>query len=302
MRSDTGFWIDNPAWPEILAEKLSAGVISDLLADKIEFFATNGFLVLPAAVPVTETSLIRNEVETFWLDPLPGALCETYELRLQSGAQNVAPCISFMRGASKLLDYYAFSPRVRRAMANPQLMEFLWAVIEERPKAFQSLTFWQGSEAPLHRDTAYARMPEGPSRMIGTWLALEEVTEGAGEIEFLVGSHRHPDYLFNGESKWLMDGPRELPQFLAWWEAAKQKYTLEKFLGAEGDCLIWHADLIHSAAKIKIPGASRQSHVAHYTGQNVNPPYMEMGDRQIIDERGLIFTSEFALCGFYNLI
>jgi len=294
-------WIDRPDCLQVLCDKWRSGIISEDLAAKLAFFIQNGFVILREAVPQTETAKIRADIDHFWSNPDPGALCETYELESSDGPRNVRPQGDLKRGSSTLLDYYAFSRRLRRAMSSPQLMEFLWAVFEEQPKAFQSLTFWKASEAPMHRDTAYVRMPRGPSFMVGTWLALENVQRGSGEIELLAGSHRYPDYLFGGHSKWLADGRDELPQFLSWFDGARDRHRVERFLGSEGDCLIWHADMVHSGSKITKAGVSRQSHVAHYTADSVNPPYMDQGHRAVLSENGLSFTSEFALSGFLDV-
>ena len=85
----------------------------------------------------------------------------------------------------------------------PKVMEFLSAVFEDKPKAFQSLYFWKGSEQPIHKDTAYVKVDNEPMQLTASWLALEDVHANTGELEYYIGSHRAPDYLFGGSH---MDG------------------------------------------------------------------------------------------------
>ena len=288
-----GLWIDRKDSEQLLAERLHKGLYSANLAAKISDFMRDGYVILRGAVPREETAAIRAELEKFWENPADDARVETYEVPGAEGVQWVKPRPEYRFGTTKLLDYHAYSTRVRRAVANPQSVEFLTAIFEAKPKAFQGLTFWRGSEQSIHKDTAYVRVDGEPMHLAASWLALEDISPGVGELEYFVGSHRAPDFLFGGHSKWRSDSPEDDSRFLQSLQDDAKKYGYRKgsFLAKEGDVLIWHADLAHGGGKITKPGRSRQSHVAHFTTANDNPFYMRDLRREPYVENGCLFVS-----------
>ena len=197
-------------------------------------------------------------------------------------------------GTTKLLDFHAFSKTAREAIAAPIVVEFLTAIFQAKPKAFQTLTFWKGSEQAIHKDTAYVQITGHPMHIAASWLALEDIYAGTGELEYYLGSHRDPDFLFAGEHKWLEAAPHEHDKFLSSLHADAQNYGHAKssFLAKEGDVLIWHADLAHGGARITRPGTSRQSLVTHFTPEHDNPPYMGHAHRRPVAEGGCLFISQ----------
>jgi ectoine hydroxylase-related dioxygenase (phytanoyl-CoA dioxygenase family) len=130
-------------------------------------------------------------------------------------------------------------------------------------------------------------------------LALEDIHPGSGELEFFTGSHRDPDYLFGGSSKWLADAPDELERFLQSFhdDALRFGHRRDSFLGKEGDVLMWHADLAHGSTGITKQGISRQSHVTHFTTAHGQPPYLNHVPQEPFEEAGLLFISEFSKIG-----
>ncbi len=288
-----GLWIDRRDSEKLLAERIAAGRINSALGEKIAAFMRDGYIVLKAAVPKSETKAIRDELDSFWANPPDDARVETYEVPNSTGVKLVKPHADYRQGTTKLLDFQAWSPRLRNAIANPQAVEFLSAIFEMKPKAFQGLTFWRGSKQSIHKDTAYVQVDGAPMHIAASWLALEDVRQGAGELVYFKGSHRAPDFLFGGHSKWHADAPHEDPLFLQSHLDDAKKYNFEKsaFLGEEGDMLIWHADLAHGGGEITIPGASRQSHVTHFTSEEHNPPYAKHVQRQPYEQNGMIFLS-----------
>jgi ectoine hydroxylase-related dioxygenase (phytanoyl-CoA dioxygenase family) len=89
-----------------------------------------------------------------------------------------------------LLDVFSRVPAARAAAAAKPIFEFLTAVFEEPPRAFQQLHFTMGSQQPIHKDTAYVKIDSNPLGLAASWIALEDITPGTGELEYFVGSHR----------------------------------------------------------------------------------------------------------------
>ena len=66
--------------------------------------------------------------------------------------------------------------------------------------AFQTLYFRYGSQQAIHQDPAYVVIDE-PMKLCASWLALEDVKPGSGELIYYPGSHLNSDFLFSGEHK-----------------------------------------------------------------------------------------------------
>ena len=286
-----GFWIDRRDWPEVIATKESSGEITTAIAKNIARFCRDGYIIFERAVPKDVTTRLRDEIDRFWRNPPEDARIETWT---NGKPTLVRPEISF-RDRSKLVGYHGFSALARGAIAAPAVVEFLSAIFEARPKVFQTLVFWRGSQQDIHRDTAYVQVSRAPMELAASWLALEDVEEGTGELEYIVGSHRDPDFLFEGRHKWLPANSDEHPRFLRSIQEDALKYRHERkaFLPREGDVLIWHADLAHGGAPIRKPGKTRQSLVTHFTTEYNDPPYRERIDLPPALGHNCFFMSEY---------
>ena len=165
-----GLWIDRRDADKTLAHKLATGQISSQTGRHIEDFMRNGMVIFRGAVPKATTAQIRKELQQFWDSPPEDARVETFDI--DGSYRVVRPEQKFRAGVTKLLDYYAWSPTARKAIATSPVVEFLHAIFEDRPKAFQSLTFWKGSQQAIHKDTAYVQIHGAPMHIAATWLAL----------------------------------------------------------------------------------------------------------------------------------
>lgn len=287
-----GLWIDRSDVDDELAERVRSGVVSGEVGAQIASFVRDGWVVLPGAVPRELTRQIRAELDALWASPPPGALVETYSLR--GVARYVAPDPAVRRRPHKLLDLHAHSAAARRAIAAPAVLAFLSAIFDARPKAFQSLTFHRGSQQDIHKDTAYVRIAEEPMHLAASWLALEDVKPGSGELHYFTGSHHDPEFLFGGRHKWMVDAPEDHGRFLSSLhdDARRYGHGHRVFRPKEGDVLIWHADLAHGGARIRRWWRTRQSLVTHFTPEPCNPPYAKELERVAVEADGCLFLSE----------
>ncbi len=288
-----GLWIDREDAAIILGQRRKRGEFSPELADRIEMFMRDGRIVIKQAVGKDVTAQIRAELLDYWTNPPEGAVIENWTK--EGKQQLVRPEISLRDGVTKLLDFHAFSVTARKAIAAPKVIEFLAAIFDAKPKAFQSIVFWKGSQQAIHKDTAYVQVDGEPMHLAATWLALEDVRAGAGGLEYYVGSHRTPEFLFGGRHKWMEYAPQDHNRFLASLHEDAKTYGLQKetFMPAEGDVLIWHADLAHGGGQITNPNATRQSLVTHFTSEKNNPSYMKTCHRVPVIEGNCIFISQF---------
>jgi phytanoyl-CoA hydroxylase len=291
-----GLWIDRRDWIDRLAEKHRRGEMSDALSELIFRFVRDGYAILPGAVPRDLVDRVNRDIERCWRAPPEAMRIEVY---IDDRCQYARPAIEHRAGTSKLLDLHAFSAAARQAIAAPRLVAFLSAIFESAPRAFQSLSFHHGSAQAMHKDSAYVQVARNPLHMAAAWLALEDVEPGAGPLEYYVGSHRAPDFLFAGSSKWLKTAPDEHQRFLdsLHEDAQKYRHRRQSFLGRCGDVLVWHADLAHGGSAIKVPERTRRSLVTHFTTAQDEPPYRRHQQHEEGRQGGCIFIAQFSDVG-----
>lgn len=285
-------WIDRADWEETLALKQATGQVSPQLAVLIRQFVKDGYVVLPKAVDERTVERLNAEIDAAWNGAYPGMKMEVYSI---PGRPHAVIDVDrrYREETHKLLDTYVYIEAARQAAAGPAAVEFMAAVFDDQPKAFQQLTFGWGSQQAIHKDTAYVKIDGNPMSMLATWVALEDIAEGTGELEYYVGSHKAPDYIFGGVSKWLEASPDQFDDFLAALHRDAQVYQQprSKFLARSGDVLIWHADLAHGGSPITRPGVTRKSIVTHYTAGRNDPYYRRWSDFAPADHGGVRFIS-----------
>lgn len=287
-----GMWIDQADWEETLLAKQSAGTISSQLGSLIRDFVRDGYVVIPKAVSELTLAQTNRDIEKAWQGGWPGLKMEVYSIPGHPHAV-IDVDAKFQNETHKLLDTYVFMRSAAEVAAAPAVVEFMTAVFEDQPKAFQQLTFGWGSQQAIHKDTAYVKIDGNPMSMMATWVALEDITEGTGELEYYVGSHKAPDYIFGGVSKWLEANPSQFDDFLAALhiDAKTYNHPKAKFLAKAGDVLIWHADLAHGGSPITRPGVTRKSIVTHFTAARNDPYYRRWSTLDPRVFRGVQFVS-----------
>lgn len=289
-----GMWIDRNGWRDVLDGKMSSGEVDDELAQQLVDFERDGYIIIPGAVDRELLDRLNQDIEDVWAGNVEGLKIESYSVDI--GQLRVVPVDAQYRyGSTKLLDPHLRLSSARYATSAPRVVKFLEAIFEEPARAFQQLCFTMGSQQPIHKDTAYVKVDGNPMSMAATWLALEDISDGTGELEYYVGSHRSADYVFGGISKWLEHSPAQHMDFLdsLHRDAERLGQKRSKFLGRAGDVLVWHADLAHGGSKITNPGVTRKSLVTHYTAKSHSPFYMRFLNHKQVEVNGVSFTSQY---------
>ncbi len=289
-----GLWIDRPDWMDRLAEKHRRGELSGEMSTSVFRFVRDGYLVIRNAVPLASVQALNEEIDRVWEQPPAGLLAETFE---PDGVLRLIPPERVHReGRSKLLDLYAYSAAARRVASAPPVVAFLAAIFDDTPKAFMGLTLWNGLQAAMQKDSAHVQVEANPRAMAAAWVALEDVKPGTGELEYYIGSHRAPDYLFGGVSKWMEGFGAEQERFVASLHADAETYgqTKGSFLAKRGDALLWHADLAHADAPVSKLQASRRSMLTYFTPARERPAYYKRVQRQELDSTVCVFASQHA--------
>ena len=272
-----GLWVDRNDAPEVLQAKAARGDVSPALRDKLDFFIRNGYVILEQAVS-------RDAIDAY-LAEFDQAALDSAELRASvpvfgPGDKDVVPLqdADLKAPLTKVLDTYHYLPTARELIFAEPVRQFLVAVFEENLLAFQSLHFEKGSTQSIHQDTAYVVLEE-PMKLCASWVALQDVSAGSGELVYYPGSHRLPDYIYGEGRKHYnhqRDPHEQHMRHLASLHEGSQATGLElqAFLPMKGDVLIWAADLAHGGAPIANAQLTRRSLVTHYTAASVAPHYL----------------------------
>jgi hypothetical protein len=189
--------------------------------------------------------------------------------------QNLAPRFDFAswragewkHGGMRIHDAWAFDPDVRALAVNARVLKILGDIFGRKAWPFQTLNFPVGSQQHYHSDSVhFSSIPE--RFMCGVWVALEDVSEGAGPLEYYPGSHKWP-IVYNeqiGVRVSRSNGPMSQEMYHDVWEALVEKTGIapQYFFPRKGDALIWAANLLHGGSRQRDPNATRWSQVTHY--------------------------------------
>jgi hypothetical protein len=136
-----------------------------------------------------------------------------------------------------------------------------------------NINFLRGDEQPTHSDSFYySTFPVG--RLIGSWIALEDIHEDAAPLCYYPSSHKLP-YLRNDKINNLGDfwkiGQKEDKIYTnKIKETIRDNGLIPKYhLPKKGDLFLWHANLLHGGSKLNDPKRTRKSMVAHFVAEDV---------------------------------
>jgi hypothetical protein len=277
-----GLWLDVGNVEDIIAGRLELGKLSEYEAELLRIFVRQGYAILPGAVDAAT------------LDAADKAVCSAYDGKLDSvqfechsvSPTNVKWAPEVKSHPAKALDLHWLSREVREAVFSPAIVNFLGLIFERPPLASQTLTFYLGSGQESHQDSAYVAYSL-PQQFAASWIALEDVTLGAGELEYFLGSHRLlPEFTYGdgrksvhearrggaGDNLLTVDIQRHVGAIQR--EAASRDLKKERFLAKRGDVLIWHSDLAHGGSPVSA-ACSRKSIVTHYCPREIVPLFFE---------------------------
>jgi hypothetical protein len=216
---------------------------------------------------------------------------DQFDQRAERIKQNLAPHFDFnswrahgwKQGDSmRVQDAWSFDDDVRAIASNRRVLKILGDIYGRKAWPFQTLNFPVGTQQHFHSDSVhFSSIPE--RFMCGVGVALEDVTEGAGPLEYYPGSHRWP-IVYNDQVGVRVTGLNvEYSQELYHdvWEALVEKAGIapEYFFPHKGDALIWAANLLHGGSRQDDPNATRWSQVSHYFFENccyINPRYSDV--------------------------
>jgi hypothetical protein len=190
-------WVDQSNALERLPKLVGVDACSDEVAG-FRSFIQDGYCIIAGAVNVNAIDQYLSDFDQ--ISSLDGGLLASYGAEIKPAQE-----LGRLRPLTKFLDVHAKIPSAAGLAFSTPIKTFLECLLGEEALAFQSLHFEQGSTQALHQDTAYVVVDE-PKSLCASWIALEDVEPGAGELVYFPGSHRFPDYLYgDGRKHWNLE-------------------------------------------------------------------------------------------------
>lgn len=184
----------------------------------------------------------------------------------------------------KINHLHCFSRAAARLSLNRTVVDFLTHVFQGPPATLQSLTFWRGSQQPVHIDYPYVRQQQRLAFMTASWIPLEDVTPDSGPLAYYPGGHKidKSGFFDWGDGSILHDekSTRSPMEFAHYLYARMKEKNIEQvvYCPKKGDALIWHGNLPHEGTKVTNPEATRKSFVTHYSTLQDLPQWMHTAD------------------------
>jgi phytanoyl-CoA hydroxylase len=162
-----------------------------------EFFAENGYFILPDALTPAEIEELRADT-TYVCRNAPGTTRDAGEYSVAETDAEVLErylCIHFP---------HKLSDTMYRYLAHPAIVDVLTAVIGPNVKCMQSMLFIKAAGKPgqaWHQDEIY--IPTRDRSLAGAWIAMDDATIENGCLWVIPGSHKrgviYPQALHNDE-------------------------------------------------------------------------------------------------------
>ena len=187
-------WLHQRPWldldkPDVRAyvDQLSSRSGFDL-ASALERWRDDGLVIFEGVVDtqlvdalVADVEYLRRNFRDFALDvELQG---DQGDIKRLSQEDLESPGLKFN-------SIHSISMAAARLSLTREVVEFLSHVFQGPPCALQSLTFYRGSQQPIHVDYPYVRCQSPLSHLAASWIPLEDVHPDAGPLAYYPGSHR----------------------------------------------------------------------------------------------------------------
>jgi phytanoyl-CoA hydroxylase len=289
-------WTDAPYAMQRVEGLYQAGEVDDQERDDLAHFIDHGWLIWHAAIAPDLIDRFAADIRSHHENP--GKFLTTDHRNNKPGLKLSG---STQDRFESLFDLYVNLQSARDVCFHPRITRFLTLVFDSKPVANQQLLFQRSNGHRVHQDTSVVAV-EDPMLLAATWIALEDVREGSGELAFYDRSHRLPHYLFEDGTKRTTFGVDDQELYNNELDAACRKAGMEyqRFLAKKGDVFFWTADLVHRSHDRTLPAdTSRLSCVTHYHPATTVPFWFRFhpDHRQIVNlgDRGAYVSAHYKL-------
>jgi ectoine hydroxylase-related dioxygenase (phytanoyl-CoA dioxygenase family) len=275
-------WTDTPYAMHRVSGLFDAGEITAEERDDLAHFVEHGWLVWQGAI---EPALIDRFVADIKNHHKHTGKFLTTNHR--NNTSRLKLCGSVPDHFESLFDLYVNLESARAVCFHPRICRFLSLIFDTKPIASQQLLFQRSNGHRVHQDTSVVAIDD-PMLLAATWIALQDVVEGSGELAFYDQSHKLPHYLFKDGTKRINFVEDDNDRYITELDAACRRNGMayERFLAKKGDVFFWTADLVHRSHPRTLPEETpRLSCVTHYYPTTTTPFWFHHhpDHRQIVD-------------------
>ena len=294
-----GFWLDLPNAADIIRGKLEIGQVTERQAALLTSWSCEGYAILEQAIPTELIDLAAADLDKAYAGGFRDLL---FECRSVDTNSYIPWKPEINPHPAKALDIHHFSQAIRDLIFADAIAGFLGLIFESKLFVSQTLGFLRGSAQNGHQDSAYVAYSI-PRQFAATWIALEDVTLGCGELFYYAGSHKLEEFLFGGKYKSTyevqrmhrgLDPQEEILEHVRSLEQRSNARGLPKrrLAAKKGDVLFWHPDLVHGGNPVST-STTRKSIVTHYCPKHVTPLFSEHLPTKLYHYGGHVFTTSY---------
>jgi hypothetical protein len=254
------------------------------LAKYLRAWRNDGIVIFRQAASHSDIDLLLEDIETFHANS--SSFNIPIEVRGQQFESAETTGVDFTAPGVKINHLHCFSRAAARLSLTADVVDFIGHLFDAPAAVTQSLSFWRGSEQPIHIDYPYVRQQLSLSHVVASWVALEDVHPDSGPLAYYRGGHKldKSDFFDWGGGSIVYDEnsertPMEFAHYL--WDRMKMcGIEPDVFLPKKGDVLLWHGNIPHEGTRVKDPALTRKSYVTHYTSLPMMPDWMQPTDAQ----------------------
>lgn len=163
--------------------------------------------------------------------------------------------------------YHPFSDSALAITKAAVILRMTHLILSDAPVLINAIAFKWGSQVSLHQDLCSYHIHPA-NRLVGAWVAAEDVDPDAGPLSVYPGSHRVP--LWPGHSNYPQTNLRTCHMDTRYKEAeylakAVEGKTWTPLVIKKGDVIFQHPLQIHGGDKLRKREKSRFSMVLHYS-------------------------------------
>jgi ectoine hydroxylase-related dioxygenase (phytanoyl-CoA dioxygenase family) len=208
-------------------------------------------------------------LEDFFEPKLLDAIVADYGRLFDPTVRLDAPEHVQKRDTNRIQDAWWVSKPVKKLAADERILALLDLLYGRKAIPFQTLNFVNGTEQATHSDAIH--FSSLPARyMCGVWVALEDITERNGPLNYYPGSHRVPELRLEEFGVWAPDNETGVgPHYTRYEDFVRAVITSrrleqKRLTCKKGTALIWASNLLHGGCPILQLGTTRLSQVTHY--------------------------------------
>jgi phytanoyl-CoA hydroxylase len=227
------------------------------------YYLENGYLVRPrllrAELCELAVSSFRGEIKSYQGHLYRQASANPEKNRFDGAANVLNSLLNPVSVNSRR--FPSFRAASNRLLSDDLLFTAVAELLGEEGMLVQSMYFEANPATWPHQDSYYLDS-EQPGRLLGAWIALEDISEAAGRFYVVPGSHRLE--IGRNRGRLSIGAYHERYKQTIYDAIHEQSLELRAPPLKRGDVLFWNSRTIHGALEPTGPGNTRNSYTAHF--------------------------------------